>query len=72
MTTSKRMIVLFFSILMVSSTFILGSEANAVNYAAINRDGIPCDPKNRQNCKLPPQANRYRRGCSPITRCRND
>ncbi|KAL4322992.1 Rapid alkalinization factor [Arachis hypogaea] len=43
-----------------------------IGNGAIGKNGIPCSKKNNttKNCKPGPPANRYKRGCNPITQCR--
>ncbi|KAK2664305.1 hypothetical protein Ddye_002879 [Dipteronia dyeriana] len=47
---------------MACTLFVIDTEATSIGYGAIGRDGIPCDPNDRANCKTGPPANNYQRG----------
>ncbi|KAL4322994.1 Protein RALF-like [Arachis hypogaea] len=55
-----------------NSMEIFESMKKVIGNDAMRRNGIPCSKKDNatKNCRPGPPANRYNRGCSPITRCR--
>ncbi|KAL5778751.1 hypothetical protein ACOSQ2_009488 [Xanthoceras sorbifolium] len=69
---SKRVKVVFgLCLVMACAVFVREAEAN-IGYGAINKgNAVPCDPKNRQNCKMGPPANEYQRGCNHAEHCRD-
>ncbi|XP_057756652.1 rapid alkalinization factor-like [Arachis stenosperma] len=55
-----------------SNMEIFESKNKVIGNGALGRNGIPCSKKDNttKNCRPGTPANRYNRGCSPITRCR--
>ncbi|KAK2663552.1 hypothetical protein Ddye_002126 [Dipteronia dyeriana] len=56
---------------MACTLFVIDTEATNIGYGAIGRNGIPCGPNNKGNCKEGPPANNYQRGCENIEHCRS-
>ncbi|KAL4322991.1 hypothetical protein HN51_068194 [Arachis hypogaea] len=55
-----------------SNIKIFESKNKVIGNGALGRNGIPCSKKDNtaKNCRPGTPANRYDRGCSPITRYR--
>ena len=72
MAGSKKVFLVCIAVLILGTLFSNITDAAVIGYPAIGRGMIPCDPMNSHNarCKVPTPANRYKRGCSPIDRCR--
>ena len=69
MTLSKAVIGVYFSALLIWSTFSQDVEANVIGYPSLRPNlPAPCSPRFSNGC-IKPSSPPYSRGCNPISYC---
>ncbi|KAM3199103.1 hypothetical protein P3L10_034255 [Capsicum annuum] len=76
MAVFKIVILLFLTSFIAFTLFAEVSEGDQkeISYGAVGENHVPCDRRSGNNvkCHTTQPETPYKRGCSPLTRCRGD